>query len=378
MKQGVFMLIALMLLSPAVQAEDIFPEFIESAIAVDVPLDELLAYQEDLQHTASGDRLQYILRGQFFSDPAQGHIQTLAEGFSGNPTDRSTPWKMITELLAAYQKGDLATANSFYDPESLAYIEQALADPAQKEKYIALMRKISGIDVLLGFHHKNGFLAITNVHFDLGEAGMQSQIQPIFLRKFGDQYQMSRTVLDEPVDKNVAIFLKDHTVKNLVEDFTVASGYALTIEKNGDGSGTVSGDGIDCGDDCSAVYPPGTVVVPRVAPDADSVFTQWQVEGARVSKIEITNNMTMTVTFPMSKNMTVSVTFKKKWRMEVCSWLDHYAALYHQCFLHSAVSSPAIEASVTLGCFLNVPCACKPVKEVFTASMSTIYDMLCW
>lgn len=378
MKQWLIILMILMIFSSAVQAEDIFPEFIESAIAVDVPIDELIDYQVDPGHTADDSRLQYILSGQFFDDPAQGHIQTLAEGFSGNPTDRSTPWKTLTELLAAYQKGDLATVNALYDPESQAYIEQALADPAQKEKFIALMSKIAGLDVLLGFFHKNGFLVIANVHFDLGEAGIQTEIQPIFLTKSGDQYQMSRVVLDEPIDKNVAIFLKDHTVENLVEDFTVASGYALTVKKNGDGSGMVSGDGIDCGDDCSEIYPPGIVVGSKVVPDADSVFNQWLVDGASVSKIEMTNNVAMTVTFTMTKNTTVSVMFKKKWRMAVCAWLNHYAMLYHQCSLHSSVLSPAIDASGTLCCFLNVPFAYTHVKEMFTASMSTIHDTLCW
>ncbi|MDM8523025.1 hypothetical protein QUF80_06585 [Desulfococcaceae bacterium HSG8] len=53
--------------------------------------------------------------------------------------------------------------------------------------------------------------------------------------------------------------------------------YALTVEKSGAGSGTVSGDpvGIDCGDGCSETYEEGTVITLAAAADEGSEFAGW-------------------------------------------------------------------------------------------------------
>jgi hypothetical protein len=51
--------------------------------------------------------------------------------------------------------------------------------------------------------------------------------------------------------------------------------YTLRVGRTGSGSGTVSGPGISCGSDCSEVFPSGTVVALRAAPDTGSTFDGW-------------------------------------------------------------------------------------------------------
>jgi parallel beta-helix repeat protein len=77
--------------------------------------------------------------------------------------------------------------------------------------------------------------------------------------------------------------------------------FTLTINKNGDGSGTVTApvgldNGIDCGTDCTESYLKDTVVNLTATPDTGSTFAGWS--GANCSdSITITANMTCTATF---------------------------------------------------------------------------------
>lgn len=58
-------------------------------------------------------------------------------------------------------------------------------------------------------------------------------------------------------------------------------GNTITIEKRGNGSGTVTSSpaGIDCGQFCSATFPPGVLVRLTAAPASGSIFTGWNGGG---------------------------------------------------------------------------------------------------
>ncbi|MCP4397041.1 MAG: peptidoglycan DD-metalloendopeptidase family protein [bacterium] len=56
-----------------------------------------------------------------------------------------------------------------------------------------------------------------------------------------------------------------------------AEGYQLLIEKAGDGSGRVLGNGIDCGSDCEEVYSNWNGVTLEAIPDNDSYFVRWEL-----------------------------------------------------------------------------------------------------
>jgi hypothetical protein len=51
--------------------------------------------------------------------------------------------------------------------------------------------------------------------------------------------------------------------------------HTLTVERNGAGTGTVTGSGISCGADCSEAYDEGTAVTLEATPAAGSQFTGW-------------------------------------------------------------------------------------------------------
>jgi hypothetical protein len=51
--------------------------------------------------------------------------------------------------------------------------------------------------------------------------------------------------------------------------------FGLSVSKQGAGSGNVAGDGISCGNECSAVFPAGGEVVLQADADPGSVFVRW-------------------------------------------------------------------------------------------------------
>ena len=55
----------------------------------------------------------------------------------------------------------------------------------------------------------------------------------------------------------------------------VVKQYQLDIGKRGSGIGAVTGEGINCGNDCQGIYDEGSQVTLNVTPAAGSVFTGW-------------------------------------------------------------------------------------------------------
>jgi uncharacterized delta-60 repeat protein len=64
--------------------------------------------------------------------------------------------------------------------------------------------------------------------------------------------------------------------------------WTLTVTKTGEGSGTVTGPGIDCGSDCSEDYEDATLVTLTAAPDEGSVFTGWSGACTATGSCQIT------------------------------------------------------------------------------------------
>src|SRR5665213_752292 len=96
-------------------AEDRFPSFSETSLKVAIPT-EMQGYQSIPKDQPTPDyevvtnvntivtNAIFTLTGQIFTNATDGQIQTTSEGFSGI-TDKSTPWKTLTELLAVYRQG---------------------------------------------------------------------------------------------------------------------------------------------------------------------------------------------------------------------------------------------------------------------------------
>jgi photosystem II stability/assembly factor-like uncharacterized protein len=81
--------------------------------------------------------------------------------------------------------------------------------------------------------------------------------------------------------------------------------YALSVNKEGAGGGTVTADpaGIDCGATCSAIYPQGPPIVLAAVPDGNSVFAGWSGGGC---------SGTGDCTVVMSGAITVTAAFVRK------------------------------------------------------------------
>jgi hypothetical protein len=91
-------------------------------------------------------------------------------------------------------------------------------------------------------------------------------------------------------------------VANVTAKF-VRKTFTVTIQKAGDGDGTVSSDGpLACGDTCTATLPAGTIVRLNAKPDGNSHLVGWT--GECTSTVSQCN-------FPVDGDITVTVTFAK-------------------------------------------------------------------
>jgi Fe-S cluster biogenesis protein NfuA len=82
--------------------------------------------------------------------------------------------------------------------------------------------------------------------------------------------------------------------------------YTLTVNRAGSGTGTVTGEGIDCGPDCSEQYPENTEVILTATPAAESIFLGWSgaCEGAGSCQITLTEVQNVTATFDLISTIT--------------------------------------------------------------------------
>ncbi|MBI4844423.1 MAG: InlB B-repeat-containing protein, partial [Nitrospirae bacterium] len=89
--------------------------------------------------------------------------------------------------------------------------------------------------------------------------------------------------------------------RNCTATFTLST-YALTVNKNGTGSGTVTSSpaGINCGAACSAIYNYNTIVTLSATPSTGSVFAGWSGTGGCVG------TGTCTVTMTSAKSVTAT------------------------------------------------------------------------
>ena len=86
--------------------------------------------------------------------------------------------------------------------------------------------------------------------------------------------------------------------------------YALLVHHDGNGSGRVIGDGIDCGRDCDEKYDENTVVTLTASPAADSTFAGWSeaCSGTELScQVSLTQYRPVTATFDKRPSYVLTV-----------------------------------------------------------------------
>lgn len=87
--------------------------------------------------------------------------------------------------------------------------------------------------------------------------------------------------------------------------------YDLTVSKLGAGTGSVSGNGIDCGSTCALSYDAGTAISLTATPNAGSVFSGWggDCSGTGACVLGMDANHAVTATFgAQASSYTLSVT----------------------------------------------------------------------
>jgi hypothetical protein len=85
----------------------------------------------------------------------------------------------------------------------------------------------------------------------------------------------------------------------------------LAVKKQGAGSGTVSGTGIQCGSDCSEIVIPGSLVTLTAAPAAGSTFGGWSgscTGSTPTCVLNVNTTTTVTAAFNLSNAYTISAT----------------------------------------------------------------------
>ncbi len=98
------------------------------------------------------------------------------------------------------------------------------------------------------------------------------------------------------------------TVASQLGQFTVniPITFTLDINKAGEGTGTITGDGIDCGTTCHYVYLKGSNVTLTVIPTEDSYFDGWQ-GNCSTSPFTIMADTTCTATFHKKAAFTLNI-----------------------------------------------------------------------
>ncbi len=106
--------------------------------------------------------------------------------------------------------------------------------------------------------------------------------------------------------------VKDYSGGNvlLVFEVNVNQKHGLTISKTGTGQGSVTGQGINCGSDCSEQYDNNTQVALTANPNAASNFTSWSgaCSGSSPScQVTMTQTQNVTATFTLIPPKTLGV-----------------------------------------------------------------------
>jgi len=98
--------------------------------------------------------------------------------------------------------------------------------------------------------------------------------------------------------------------QNVTATFTAIKTYSLSVSRKGLGTGNLTGNSIDCGNNCSADYNANTVVTLTAASAADSLFTGWSgaCSGTTPScQVTMTQARNVTATFtPKTYRLSVS------------------------------------------------------------------------
>lgn len=185
------------ILSNIVIAQNQFPDFSFSNIELEVSNSIPGILKEEGNNENS---FNYSINGQIYSvEGVDGHIQTLAEGFSGT-TDRATPWETLTELLAAYQNNDFEAVKNCYTNSSQTAISNLFNSESELNEFMSWASQIESIELEVAYEFNSGIYALAQVP----NAG----IQPFYFELENGQYKLAYLEDDSDMNWNIALYCK--------------------------------------------------------------------------------------------------------------------------------------------------------------------------
>lgn len=194
----------------SILAGDVFPSF--SKVPIEITISTNLTGTLIDTTAVVGTNYVYNMNGQIFTNSIDGHIQTTAEDFSG-VTDKSTPWKTLTELLAAYQRGcSEKELRSLYSEKSQDYLADIYKSKEVTDRFKRYGASITNMNVCLGFDFANGFIAFVKIDHAYG-----SQRDPLYFVKSNNKYLLSTYTSDETNINNIMVYLSSSSVTNLIK-----------------------------------------------------------------------------------------------------------------------------------------------------------------
>jgi hypothetical protein len=184
-------------------AADVFPQFVKNKLSFTVPRNTPGCVSDP--GSLVGTNYVYQLNGQVFANSVSGHIQSLADGFSGK-SDGGSPWKTLTELLAVYQRGSGETQiRSLYTKSSSEFLNQVYGDAEVKARFQEMGRTISGMQAVMGYDYGGIYMAQVKLQF---KGGHQEMTQFCFALD-GGRYKLIALPMQKlgPALMNIGSFL---------------------------------------------------------------------------------------------------------------------------------------------------------------------------
>lgn len=196
-------------MASCVLAEDVFPDFNVSPIQIRVPVTTPGSMID--RPALVGTNYVYDLNGQILTNSANGHIQSVKEGFSGT-SDKSTPWKSLTEMLAAFQAGCPENKiRSIYSDNSKEFLNLIYGNSAQTVSYKTFGLSVTNMQVLMGHDFQNGFLAYVRLGCTNGAI-----VTPVYVVKSTGGYLLSSANTTQTNLLNIMAFLNSNSMTNLI------------------------------------------------------------------------------------------------------------------------------------------------------------------
>lgn len=171
--------LALLMAAGTLRAQYAYPSFEPGNITIRVPI-----YMPPIQVDSPylrGDSLHYPFTGIVFRE-GQGRLPGKKENFNDENAARQTPWHTLAAAVYYYQQKDFNSVLELYTKESRAVIDKMLT-PSKKDSFIAMMSAIQDAEVLVGFEHEGGFVALVDMK------GVATN--PVFFVKKKKQYYLS-------------------------------------------------------------------------------------------------------------------------------------------------------------------------------------------